>query len=87
VWEFDADVIVFSHPTRIKRGYEPVVHIETISETVIFEDMDREYMKAGDRGMVKVRFKYHPHCVFVGQKFIFREGRSKGVGEIKRIYV
>lgn len=87
VWEFDADVIVFSHPTRIKKGYEPVIHIETISETVVFEDMDREYMKAGDRGRVRMKFKYHPHCVFVGQKFIFREGRSKGVGEIKRIYV
>jgi elongation factor 1-alpha len=87
VWEFDADVIVFTHPTRIRKGYEPVVHIETIAETVVFEDMDREYMKAGDRGKVRMRFKYNPHSIFVGQKFIFREGKSKGVGEIKRIYV
>ena len=86
VWEFDADVFVFSHPTLIKRGYEPVVHLETISETVIFEDMEKDYMKAGDRGFVKIRFKYNPQFVFEGQKFIFREGKSKGVGEIKRIY-
>jgi len=86
VWEFDANVIVFSHPTRIRRGYEPVIHVETIAETVIFEDMDREYLKAGDRGRVRIRFKYNPHHVFEGQKFIFREGRSKGVGEILRVY-
>jgi len=86
IWEFDADVFVFSHPTLIKRGYEPVVHLETISETVIFEDMEKEYMKAGDRGLVKIRFKYNPQFVFKGQKFIFREGKSKGVGEIKKVY-
>ena len=77
---------MFSHPTLIKRGYEPVVHLETISETVIFEDMEKDYMKAGDRGLVKIRFKYNPQFVFEGQKFIFREGKSKGVGEIKRVY-
>jgi elongation factor 1-alpha len=87
VWEFEADVFVFSHPTRIKRGYEPVIHIETISETVVFEEMDREYMKAGDRGKVRIRFKYNPQFVYEGQKFIFREGRSKGMGEIVRIFV
>ncbi len=87
VWEFEADVYVFSHPTRIKRGYEPVIHIETISEAVVFEDMDKEYMKAGDRGRVRIRFKYHPQFVYEGQKFIFREGRSKGMGEIVRIFV
>ena len=86
IWEFEADVVVFTHPTRIKPGYEPVIHVETIAEAVVFEEMDKEYMKAGDRGRVKIRFKYHPHCIFEGQKFIFREGRSKGVGEIKRIF-
>jgi elongation factor 1-alpha len=87
VWEFDAEVYVFTHPTLIKRGYEPVVHLETISETVVFEDIDRDYLKAGDRGRVRIRFKYHPYYVYPGQKFIFREGRSKGMGEIKRIFV
>ncbi len=85
VWEFEADVYVFTHPTLIKKGYEPVVHIETISETVIFKEIDKDYLKAGDRGRVRMRFKYHPYYVYEGQKFIFREGRSKGMGEIKTI--
>jgi len=85
VWEFEAEVYVFTHPTLIKKGYEPVIHIETISETVIFEKIDKEYLRAGDRGTVRMRFKYNPQYVYEGQKFIFREGRSKGMGEIKRI--
>ncbi|WP_290623924.1 MULTISPECIES: GTPBP1 family GTP-binding protein [unclassified Archaeoglobus] len=87
VWEFEADVYVFTHPTLISVGYEPVMHVETISETVTFVEMDREYLKSGDRGKVRMKFKYHPQYVYEGQKFIFREGRSKGMGEITKIFV
>ncbi|MCS7121318.1 MAG: GTP-binding protein [Archaeoglobaceae archaeon] len=86
VKEFEAEVFVFTHPTLIKPGYEPVLHVETVSETVIFEEIEKGYLKAGDRGNVKMKFKYKPNVVFEGQKFIFREGRSKGMGEIKKIF-
>jgi len=33
---FEAEVMVLNHPTRIREGYEPVVHLETLSETAIF---------------------------------------------------
>ncbi len=82
VWEFTADVLVFNHPTRIKAGYEPVLHLETISESVVFTDVEGGYLKAGDRGKVRIRFKYHPYFIQRGQKFIFREGRSKGYGTV-----
>ncbi|MCS7118588.1 MAG: GTP-binding protein [Archaeoglobaceae archaeon] len=85
VSEFDAEVYVFTHPTLIKPGYEPVLHVETIAETVTFKEIGRGYLKAGDKDRVRIRFKYHPQCVLEGQKFIFRESRSKGMGEIIRI--
>jgi elongation factor 1-alpha len=72
------------HPTRIGRGYEPVIHVETISESVTF-DPEREFMMAGESGIVRVRFKYRPYHVYTGQKFIFREGKSKGVGTILNV--
>jgi len=31
VREFEAEVMVLNHPTRIQEGYEPVVHVETVS--------------------------------------------------------
>ena len=85
VRKFEADVAILVHPTTIKEGYECITHIETISETVIFEPLDKEYMSAGDTGKVRMQFKYRPFCVKEGQKIIFREGRSKGIGTITKI--
>lgn len=85
VREFEADVTILVHPTTIKKGYECITHIETVSETTTFEPLDREYMSAGDTGNVKMRFKYRPYCIKEGQKLVFREGRSKGVGSVTKI--
>jgi elongation factor 1-alpha len=85
VREFEADVAILVHPTTIKKGYECIAHIETIAETMIFEPVETRYMAAGDTGKVKMKFKYRPCYVKEGQKLIFREGRSKGVGTITKI--
>lgn len=85
VREFEAEVAILVHPTTIKRGYECIAHIETIAETMTFEPIENEYMSAGDTGKIKMKFKYRPCCVKEGQKLIFREGRSKGVGTVTRI--
>jgi elongation factor 1-alpha len=85
VRDFEADVAILVHPTTIRDGYECITHIETIAETTSFEPLDKEYMSAGDNGKVRMRFKYRPYCVKEGQKIIFREGRSKGIGTITKI--
>ncbi len=85
VREFEAEVAILVHPTTIKSGYECITHIETIAETMTLDPIDNEYMSAGDTGRIKMKFKYHPYCIKEGQKLIFREGRSKGIGTITRI--
>ena len=85
VREFEADVAILVHPTTIKSGYECIAHIETIAETMTFEPLESEYMSAGDTGKIKMTFKYRPCSIREGQKLIFREGRSKGVGTVTRI--
>ena len=85
VREFEAEVAILVHPTTIKKGYECIAHIETIAETMTFEPIDSEYMSAGDTGKIKMKFKYHPCCIREGQKLIFREGHSKGIGTVTRI--
>jgi elongation factor 1-alpha len=85
VREFEAEVAILVHPTTIKKGYECIAHIETIAETMTFEPLDCEYMSAGDTGKIKMKFKYRPCSIRKGQKLIFREGRSKGVGTVTRI--
>jgi elongation factor 1-alpha len=84
VREFEADVMVLNHPTRIDDGYEPVVHLETVSETVSIHPEDGQLLP-GDSGKARVRFKFRPYMVEEGQRFVFREGRSKGVGTVSDV--
>jgi elongation factor 1-alpha len=82
VQEFEAEIAILNHPTRIGIGYEPVIHMETICEAVKIVGLDRKYMMAGERGKARIRFKFRPYTVEPGQKFIFREGKSKGIGRV-----
>jgi elongation factor 1-alpha len=84
VREFDAEVMVLNHPTRIQQGYEPVVHVETVSEAAVFTPEGGRLLP-GDTGRTRVRFKFRPYLVEEGQRFVFREGSSKGVGTIREV--
>ncbi|QLH78100.1 GTP-binding protein [Halosimplex rubrum] len=81
VREFEAEVMVLNHPTRIGEGYEPVVHLETVSEAAVFSPEDGRLLP-GDSGTTRVRFKFRSYLVEEGQRFVFREGQSKGVGKV-----
>ena len=85
VREFEAEVMVLNHPTRIGDGYEPVVHLETISEAAAFYP-DEGQLLPGDTGTTRVRFKFRSYLVEAGQRFVFREGRSKGVGTVTAVH-
>ena len=81
VQSFEAEVMVLNHPTRIRDGYEPVVHLETASEAVVFHPEGGQLLP-GDTGTATVEFKFRPYLVEAGQRFVFREGQSKGVGTV-----
>lgn len=81
--EFEAEVMILNHPTKVTDGYEPVIHLETVSETVeLYPD---ETLLPGDKGTTSVRFKFQPYVIEEGQRFVFREGTSKGVGTVKEV--
>jgi elongation factor 1-alpha len=81
VREFEAEVMVLNHPTTIGEGYEPVIHLETVSEAAAIYPEDGQLLP-GDSGKATVRFKFRPYLVEEGQRFVFREGQSKGVGTV-----
>jgi elongation factor 1-alpha len=81
VQEFEAEVMVLNHPTRIDDGYEPVIHLETVSETASIHPEGGQLLP-GDSGHARIQFKFRPYMVEEGQRFVFREGRSKGVGTV-----
>ena len=84
VREFESEVMVLNHPTRIGEGYEPVVHVETVSEAAVFSPEGGRLLP-GDTGRTTVRFKFRPYLIEEGQRFVFREGSSKGVGTVRSI--
>lgn len=84
VKEFEAEVMILNHPTSISGGYEPVIHLETVSETVEVQP-DNPPLLPGDKGTITVKFKFNPYVVEEGQRFVFREGKSKGVGTVTSV--
>lgn len=84
--------ILQSHTTTIRRGYQPIVHIENIRRAVILRSIDRihsntettesEVLRTGDRAHVFLEFIGSPQYIEPFQKIIFREGQVKAVGNI-----
>jgi len=84
VKEFEAEVMALNHPTRIRDGYEPVVHLETVQETANILPADG-HLLPGDTGVARLKFKFRPYYIEEGQQFVFREGQTKGVGTVTDI--
>lgn len=81
--EFEAELMVLNHPTSITNGYEPVIHLETITESVKIKT--KSQLLPGEKGKVDIEFKFKPYYIEEGQQFVFREGKSKGIGTITKI--
>ncbi|HUT81615.1 MAG TPA: GTP-binding protein [Candidatus Bathyarchaeia archaeon] len=83
---FEAEILVLYHSTTIQKNYQAVVHCGTIRQTAKIIDMDREIIRTGDKAIVKFQFLYSPEFLKEGRQIIFREGRTKGIGKITKIF-
>jgi GTPase len=45
----------------------------------------REYIRTGDRALVAFRFVQRPEFLNIGDRILFREGRTKGLGVVKGV--
>jgi GTPase len=79
-WEFDAEIAILTHSTTIQPRYQAVIHCEIIRQPARVIAMSRERLRSGDRATVRFRFLLHPEYVSHGARFVFREGRTKGIG-------
>ncbi|MHA2501864.1 MAG: GTP-binding protein [Candidatus Kariarchaeaceae archaeon] len=85
IYEFEAEIYVLFHSTTIKEGYSPVIHVKSIRQSAEMINLDKDLIRTGDRAIVRFRFKYRPEHIQVGQRIVFREGRTKGIGLITSI--
>jgi hypothetical protein len=47
--------------------------------------MSKDCLRTGDKAIIHFRFIKHPEYMTPGQRMVFREGRTKAVGNIVRI--
>jgi len=84
--EFEANIVVTRHPTKISVGYSPVLQSHTIQQTVILRKIyDAEFLSVGDFARVKLRFIVSPEAVGVGDKIVLREANTRAIGTIVEI--
>src|SRR5271169_4459913 len=62
-----------------------MLHVGPVSQTCAIIDIDREYIRTGDRATVAFRFVQRPEYLAVGDRILFREGRTKGLGIVKQL--
>ncbi|XP_030565503.1 GTP-binding protein 1 [Drosophila novamexicana] len=81
-WEFEGEILVLHHPTTISARYQAMVHCGSIRQTASIVRMSCDCLRTGDKARVKFRFIKQPEYIRAGQRLVFREGRTKAVGNI-----
>ena len=84
--EFEVEALIVHHSSTIKVGYQSVVHCHVIRQTCSIVKMDKEFLRAGDKGIIRFRFMKKPEFMHVGDTILFREGRTRGKGKIIKIF-
>ena len=87
VRQFEADIyMLYNTNGGIKPGFQGTVYVNSIMQNAdIVKIKERESLSAGEKARVQFRFLKNPEFLRVGAKVLFREGRTKGIGEIKRL--
>jgi GTPase len=91
VKSFYARINVLHHATTIKTGYSPVIHCGPIRQSAhidldfITDENDKKILRSGDNKIVKFTFDYHSEFMEENMIFFFRDGTTKGVGEVLNI--
>lgn len=83
--EFVAEVLILSHATTIKKKYQAMLHVGPVSQTCAIIDVDRPFIRTGDRATVAFRFVQRPEYLVPGDRLLFREGKTKGLGIVKSV--
>jgi GTPase len=79
-WEFDAEIAVLTHSTTIQPRYQSVIHCEIVRQAARVVAMDKERLRSGERATVRFRFLQRPEYITENTRFVFREGKTKGIG-------
>lgn len=81
VKKFKAKINILHHSTTIKSGYSPVIHCGPIRQSAKI-NLNNQILRNGDTCEVEFEFTYYPEFIEKNMVFFFRDGSTKGVGNI-----
>lgn len=85
-WEFEGEILVLHHPTTISIKYQAMVHVGSVRQTATILEMTEEHLRTGDKATVRFRFIKNPEYLKTDMRMVFREGRTKAVGNITKLF-
>ncbi|ESO96458.1 hypothetical protein LOTGIDRAFT_159869 [Lottia gigantea] len=80
--EFEADIYVLYHASQITVGFQTTLHIGTVCQTAIITQINQANIKTNQKARVMFKLIKQPEFIRVGSRLIFRQGRTKGMGEV-----
>lgn len=86
VTRFEGQVLILYHNTLIAPRYQAMLHVGPVRQTVQIESItDKSFLRTGDRSTCQFKFLKYPEYIKVGDRFLFREGRTKALGVVTAI--
>lgn len=85
---FEANVYILYHPWNyIAENFQTTVHIGNVCQTAIIARIRTRSRSAKQGEKVNVIFVFirQPEFIVAGSRLLFREGRTKGIGEVTRV--
>lgn len=82
---FWARINVLHHSSTIRNGYCPTIHCGPIRQAARLNLDNESVLRTGDNSIVKFTFVSHPEFVEEGMTFFFRDGTTKGLGQILKL--
>ena len=82
--KFIAKVNILHHATTIKDGYSPLIHCGPIRQVAVVKIINKKHecIRTGDSCLIEFTFKNHVEFIEKNMVLFFRDGSTKGVGEV-----
>ncbi|GAA6028485.1 hypothetical protein JCM8097_007051 [Rhodosporidiobolus ruineniae] len=83
---FEGQCLILYHSTTITTRYQAMMHIGPCRQTVQVEDIvEKAAVRTGDRATLRFKFMRSAAYLHVGDRFLFREGRTKALGVVTKL--
>ncbi|XP_071159235.1 GTP-binding protein 2-like [Mytilus edulis] len=86
-YQFEADVFLLFHTNKITIGFETTLYVGSVCQICRIEKIyQKDSIRTSEKAQVLFRFIKQPEHITVGSKLLFRQGVTKGMGEVIKIY-